>query len=87
MFRFFSGFIHSNFTGCTLDFYGKNAVNGTPDNYKAKYEGVDLSTDVTGIGRSNTYGAYVAQYADMPAVTETVEVDLEACEGKGGTAW
>ena len=59
-------------------------LNRTPDNYKAKYEGVDLSTDVTGIGRSNTYGAYVAQYADLPAVTETVEVDLEAFEGKGG---
>ena len=61
-------------------------LNRTPDNYKAKYEGVDLSTDVTGIGRSNTYGAYVAQYADLPAVTETVEVDLEAFEGKGGKA-
>lgn len=59
-------------------------LNRTPDNYKAKYEGVDLSTDVTGIGRSNTYGAYVVQYADLPAVTETVEVDLEAFEGKGG---
>ena len=61
-------------------------LNRTPDNYKAKYEGADLSTDVTGIGRSNTYAAYVAQYADLPAVTETVEVDLEAFEGKGGTA-
>ena len=55
-----------------------------PDNYRAKYEGTDLSTDVTGIGRSNTYGAYTAQYADLPEVTETVEVDLQAFEGQGG---
>ena len=55
-----------------------------PDNYKEKYEGSDLSTDVTGIGRSNTYGAYTAKYADLPAVTETVEVDLTSYEGKGG---
>ena len=61
-------------------------LNGAPENYKAKYEGVDLSTDVSGIGRSNTYGAYVAQYADLPAVKESVEVDLAAFEGKGGKA-
>ena len=59
-------------------------LSRSPDNYKEKYEGTDLSTDVTGIGRSNTYGAYVAQYADLPAVTEAVEVDLAAFEGKGG---
>ena len=57
---------------------GLTLLNRGPDNFKDKYKGVDLSTDVTGIGRSNTYGAYVAQYADLPAVTETVEVDLQA---------
>ena len=61
-------------------------LSRSPDNFKDKYEGVDLSTDVTGIGRGNTYAAYLAQYADLPAVTETVEVDLASFEGEGGTA-
>ena len=63
---------------------GLTLLNTSPDNYKDKYVGTDLSTDVSGIGRSNTYEAYVAQYADLPPVTESVAVDLEAFEGKGG---
>ena len=59
-------------------------LNRPPENFRSKYENVDLSTDVTGIGRSNTYGAYVAQYAGLPAVTEPVEVDLAAFSGTGG---
>ncbi len=57
-----------------------------PDNFRDKYEGADLSTDVTGIGRSNTYGAYVARYADLPPVKKGTEVsiDLPAFEGEGG---
>ena len=60
-------------------------LSRSPSDFKDKYEGTDLSTDVTGIGRSNTYDAYVAQYADLPAVTETVEVDLTVFEGTGGS--
>ena len=63
---------------------GITLLNRGPDNYKDKYEGTDLSTDVTGIGRSNTYNAYLAQYKDLPAVTESVEVDLASFEGTGG---
>ena len=55
-----------------------------PDNFQDKYKDVNLSTEVSGIGRSNTYGAYVAQYADLPAATEPVEVDLTTFEGEGG---
>ena len=55
-----------------------------PVDFRDKYAGADLSTDVTGIGRSNTYTAYVGQYADLPAVSGTVEVDLAAFEGEGG---
>ena len=61
-------------------------LGGGPDNFRDKYEGTDLSTDVTGIGRSNTYEAYAAQYADLPAVAEPVEVDITAFEGTGGKA-
>ena len=46
---------------------------GTND-FRDKYEGVDLSTDVTGIGRGSTYDAYLAAHADAPAVTEEVPV-------------
>ena len=60
-------------------------LNGGAENFKAKYEGADLSTDVTGIGRSNTYGAYAVQYADLPPVKESVSVDLNGFEGEGGS--
>nr|AHF26224.1 putative bacterial extracellular solute-binding protein [uncultured bacterium Contigcl_1792] len=59
-------------------------LNRGSQDFKDKYEGVNLSTDVTGIGRSNTYTAYLEQYADLPAVSESVEVDLASFEGKGG---
>ena len=53
---------------------------GTSD-YSSKYAGVDLSTDVSGIGRSNTYGTYAASYASEPEVKEEVAVDVLAYEG------
>ena len=55
-----------------------------PTGFSDKYAGADLSTDVSGIGRSNTYSAYAAKYAETPAVTEEVTVDLSAFEGTGG---
>ena len=51
-----------------------------PD-YKDKYAGVDLSTEVSGIGRSNTYDAYVAAHASEPEVKEAVSVDVLSFEG------
>ena len=53
---------------------------GTTD-YSSKYAGVDLSTDITGIGRSNTYEAYVASHASEPEVRKEVAVDVLAFEG------
>ena len=53
--------------------------------FREKYEGADLSTDVTGIGRSNTYGAYLAEHEGDPAVTKEVAVELSAFEGEGGS--
>lgn len=54
------------------------------ENFRSKYEGADLSTDVSGIGRSNTYTSYLEKYAELPAVSEAVEVDLASFEGNGG---
>lgn len=59
-------------------------TRGGISNFRDKYEGADLSTDVSGIGRGNTYAAYAAAYEGTPAVTEEVAVDLSAFEGEGG---
>ena len=57
-------------------------LNQGASGYSGKYAGVDLSTDVSGIGRSNTYETYVASHASGPEVTEEVAVDVLAFEGK-----
>lgn len=58
-------------------------LSQAPAGFSDKYAGVDLSTDVSGIGRSNTYDAYVASFAGEPAVKESVQVDLLSFEGDG----
>ena len=52
-------------------------------NFHAKYEGVDLATDVEGIGRSDTYDGYLAAHANAGSGTEMVAVDLVTFEGDG----
>ena len=56
-------------------------LNQGEEGYNSKYAGTDLSTDVSGIGRSNTYEAYVASYASEPEVKEEVAVDVLSFEG------
>ena len=56
-------------------------LNRGPGDFSAKYAGVDLSTDVSGIGRGNTYDAYAAAHAGEPAVTQSVQADLLSFEG------
>ena len=63
---------------------GLRLLNKGPSNYRTKYENTDLSTDVSGIGRSNKYGDYLASFADEKPVTEEVSVDLNTFEGTGG---
>ncbi len=58
-------------------------LNQGDDSFKAKYEGVDLSTEVTGIGKSNSYEAYLKAHADLPVPSEMVPVDLSSFEGDG----
>ena len=59
-------------------------LSRSENSFRSKYEGADLSTDVSGIGRSNTYTSYLEKYANLPAVSEAVEVDLASFEGEGG---
>ena len=56
-------------------------LNRGPSDYSEKYAGVDLSTDITGIGRGNTYESYVASHASEPEVTEEVPVDVSQYDG------
>ena len=64
---------------------GLTLLSRSADNFRDKYEGADLSTDVSGIGRSKSYEDYIATFTDLPPVTESVEVDLSAFTGTGGT--
>ncbi len=57
-------------------------LNQGSGDYSSKYAGIDLSTDVSGIGRGNTYEAYVASHASDPEVKEEVPVDVLSFEGE-----
>ncbi len=57
-------------------------LNQGASDYSSKYAGVDLSTDVSGIGRGDTYEAYVASHASEPEATEEVTVDILSFEGE-----
>ena len=57
-------------------------LNRGTSGYSSKYAGVDLSTDVSGIGRSNTYETYVASHASDPEVKAEVAVEVLTFEGK-----
>ena len=52
-----------------------------PSDFRQKYEGIDLSTDVSGLGRGNTYDAYLASHAGEAPVKEEVPVDILSFEG------
>ena len=58
-------------------------LTGDPQNYHDKYDGRDLSTDVSGIGRDDTYDVYLKAHEGVAAGTETVVVDVAAFEGDG----
>lgn len=57
---------------------------GGAQNFRSKYEGVDLSADTAGIGRSNTYDAYLRAHADAGLADGEVRVDLGAFSGGEG---
>ena len=45
-------------------------------NYSAKYAGVDLTSDVDGVSKENTYTQYLEQHKDVNKPTTDVEVDI-----------
>ena len=56
-------------------------LGGGAQDFHLKYEGVDLSADVTGMGREDTYSNYLLRYADAPKGDAVIPVDLAAFEG------
>lgn len=58
-------------------------LNGGKQSYHDKYEGRDLSTDVTGIGRDDTYELYLRAHEGVAPGAEMIEVDIAAFAGDG----
>ncbi len=58
-------------------------LGGGAQNFHEKYEGADLSADVSGLGREDTYANYLQAHADAVSGDEEVKVDIAAFEGDG----
>ena len=51
--------------------------------FYAKYEGADLTADVSGMGRSNTYDGYLQAHTGAAGGGQPVSVEIAAFEGDG----
>ena len=51
--------------------------------FSAKYADTDLTTDVSGIGREDTYDNYLQAHKDVPSGKEEVLLDIASFEGDG----
>ena len=58
-------------------------LSGGSQDFHEKYEGVDLSADVSGLGRSDTYDGYLRDHASAVSGTDEVAVEIAAFEGEG----
>ena len=57
-------------------------LGGGSQDFRAKYEGADLFTDVSGLGREDTYANYLLAHAEDPSGDAEIPVDLTAFEGE-----
>ncbi len=53
------------------------------ENFSYKYEGADLSKDVVGLEKSNTYTGYIEEHSDAQNASSDVDVDIFDYEAKG----
>ena len=53
------------------------------NDFSAKYAGTDLTSDVSGIGREDTYDNYLQSHKDVPAGKAPISVELNTFEGDG----
>jgi len=58
-------------------------LNGGTQDFHEKYQGVDLSADVSGIGRDDTYEAYLKAHEAVKMGTSVIPVDIAVFEGDG----
>ncbi len=56
-------------------------LGGGKQDFHEKYEGVDLTADVTGLGREDTYTNYLLTHADAPSGSAEAVIDITAFEG------
>lgn len=60
-------------------------LSGGSQDFHEKYEGYDLTVDVSGLGRDDTYDGYLRAHESAALSTDTVSVDIAAYEGNGET--
>ena len=60
-------------------------LNGGQENFAGKYAGADLTTEVEGIGRQDSYSAYLNGHAGAGEPAAGAVVDIAAFEGDGQT--
>ena len=58
-------------------------LNRGSQGFEEKYEGVDLTAEVTGLGRGDTYDGYLLAHADAGNGDQEIAVDLLSFEGDG----
>ncbi len=58
-------------------------LSGGVESFAARYAGVDLTGDVGGIGRANTYTHYLERHADAKRPDADIEIDLFAFTAEG----
>ena len=58
-------------------------LGGGAQNFREKYENADLSADVSGLGREDTYTHYLEKYAGVPSGDALIPVDIASFEGDG----
>ena len=56
-------------------------LNGGVQDFHEKYDGEDLTADVSGIGRSDTYEAYLRAHENAGTGDEAIKVDIVSFEG------
>lgn len=56
-------------------------LGGGAQDFHEKYEGVDLTADVSGMGREDTYANYLQAHKDAPSGIAEAAVDITAFEG------
>lgn len=58
-------------------------LNSGTEDFHAKYDGVDLTTDVSGIGREGTYQGYLLAHQEAAPGSEEIPVAVDVFEGDG----